>query len=694
MHGQESSSVWQRYNNRPPPPHDPDRHQQQQHQHKNTKNTSSSASPFALEMPKFPWLQEILQQQTPSLFNHSLNSTTSNKKPFQSQKESVVLIKTNAAKDWRIRPGTVAYEEDEEGEHYAPGIGAFEMEEYEPPVQKKKQRKSDFKSFSESARDIANKVVRATALASSTAQNTSTTNTTITMDETNVWEKALTPAYFSRQFEKLLETTTALAAQSSTDQPVASHYHKPSKQQPIQLLSSSILAHKNPNDVVTVAELQSVLREYLDSVAAAARTSSSAVVNKSTKRYPSTSATAAASSSSSSSPSKDVGTSSSSGGGGGVAFPQPSVLSYASVQWGSTVSAGIMGIVLASSIMPNLWLIGGLMGILFGYDTGKAYASEPHIPPQNIGQSLVIASGRKLAKMYLKVYDAFQTFFFMYKTGQLSYEYYQRYAELDKRFEIQSKIDAWNARFVEGKIAFDRWEKEHEVGRKVLAALRTAWLVEERSLKKRTGLLKRNEFRNSQYRLVQFVYDVTFTVGRILGKLRTKIFGEPDGASSPIVEFFRGLFRGGNVSNEDGNRFSNFSSRIKGIVVAVVSVNLIGALFTMSPSFLALMAVGVGLVWPSWISELAERSRVFLEETRIRGSGSEQQQQQQPRRSIFSKEISKKAVNKNMYHYYRTADGKKRYYRVGKPWSFTPRPFYREEPKSSNFFWPWARQKP
>jgi hypothetical protein len=341
-----------------------------------------------------------------------------------------------------------------------------------------------------------------------------------------------------------------------------------------------------------------------------------------------------------------------------------------------------MGLVLATSIMPNLWLVGGLLGILFGYDTGKSYASEPHIPPRNIGQSLVIASGRKLAKLYLKIHDAFQTFFFMYKTGQLSYEYYQRYAELDKRFEIQSKIDAWNARFVEGKIAFDRWEKEHEVGRKVLAAVRTAWLVEERSLKKRRmGFLKRNELRSSRYRLVQFVYDVTFTMGKMLGRLRTKILGGPDGASSRIVDFFRGLFQ------SDGMRFNNFSSRIKGIIVAVITVNLIGALFTMSPSFLVLLAVGVGFVWPSWGSELAERSRIFLEETSIRGSGSE-------KRRISSSELSKKGVvvDKSKYHYYRTTDGKKRYYRVGKPWSFTPRPF-REEPKSSNFFWPWARPK-
>ena len=42
-------------------------------------------------------------------------------------------------------------------------------------------------------------------------------------------------------------------------------------------------------------------------------------------------------------------------------------------------------------------------------------------------------------------------------------------------------MDAWNARFVEGKKNFDEWERENEIGRKVLAGLRTVWMVEENS---------------------------------------------------------------------------------------------------------------------------------------------------------------------------------------------------------------------
>jgi len=72
----------------------------------------------------------------------------------------------------------------------------------------------------------------------------------------------------------------------------------------------------------------------------------------------------------------------------------------------------------------------------------------------------------------------------MYKTGQLSYAYFKQYERLDQRFRVQEKMDAWNTKFQEGKQNFDKWERDNEVGRKILAGLRTAWLVEEQSLRR------------------------------------------------------------------------------------------------------------------------------------------------------------------------------------------------------------------
>ena len=92
----------------------------------------------------------------------------------------------------------------------------------------------------------------------------------------------------------------------------------------------------------------------------------------------------------------------------------------------------------------------------------------------------IISLGRRMAKFYLSIYDATYGIWFMYKTGQLSYDYYKQYCKLDERFGIQNKMDAWNARFIQGKKNFDEWERQNEIGRRVLAGFRTAWLVEEK----------------------------------------------------------------------------------------------------------------------------------------------------------------------------------------------------------------------
>jgi hypothetical protein len=152
--------------------------------------------------------------------------------------------------------------------------------------------------------------------------------------------------------------------------------------------------------------------------------------------------------------------------GSGVALPQLSVLSYKDMKWGTAVSAGFLGMLVGLSILPNLWFMGTLAGFLYGWDVGKKI---PDGSPSNALNNLIVNLGRNLAKGFLTVYDATNAIFFMYKTGELSYAYYKRFSVLDDKFKINSKIDAWNARFAEGKVAFDAWERENEIGRKALA---------------------------------------------------------------------------------------------------------------------------------------------------------------------------------------------------------------------------------
>ena len=169
-------------------------------------------------------------------------------------------------------------------------------------------------------------------------------------------------------------------------------------------------------------------------------------------------------------------------GSGQVAFPQESVASPKDIMVGTTISSTLLFMVLSTTILPNLWLMGMLFGALVGYEVSRPprEGAENDAGPPNAASRLLLSMGRRVANAYLKVYDTWNGMWFMYKTGQLSYAYWKRYAQLDQRFAITEKVDAWNARFQQGKINFDRWEKENEVGRKILAGLRTVWLVEEK----------------------------------------------------------------------------------------------------------------------------------------------------------------------------------------------------------------------
>lgn len=380
---------------------------------------------------------------------------------------------------------------------------------------------------------------------------------------------------------------------------------------------------------------------------------------------------------------------------GGVAFPQPLVLSYDSIKWGASVSAAAMGMIVAASASPTLWLMGALAGGLFGYETGKSFAREPHDDPSSVLPGLVITSGRLLAKAAFKVYDGLNTFFFMYKTGQLSYEYYKRYASLDNRFGIQEKLDAWNARFVEGKLAFDKWEKSNEIGRKALAGIRTAFLIGEQNSKRRSEMLRRNQHHQSDYRIIQLIYDVTYAIGRLFGFVWELVVGGNGNRSREFREFLSGIFGKGIGSTAQ--------ARIRGVAAALVMVHLIGALFTISSTFLALLAAALGWIWPSWVPELFERVRVLIEETQERGRDGKSASL----RNLSRKRAPAQSYYKNRYSFFLSQSGKKRYYRVGQPWfSASQSELTRKKPRrgfilpsldstrqkkpNSGFLWPWS----
>jgi hypothetical protein len=254
-----------------------------------------------------------------------------------------------------------------------------------------------------------------------------------------------------------------------------------------------------------------------------------------------------------------------------VAFPQPSMVSAEAVRYGSTAAASVLGLLIGASVLTNLWLIGGLLGGYYGY------IISPEVGPQTTAISrnnnnnddddddeetqnplavLVTFLGTRLARFVLWWHDAIVSVLFLFKTGQLSYQYYKAYAVMDRTWGVQSKIDAWNAKFVEGKLKFDAWERQNEIGRKTLALLRTVTFVEEKQRRRyKKGL-------------------VTF-----------------------------------------GQRAWKQMQGIDHLILAVASALATGIVWTvLSPPVAMILTLALGAVWPTWLAEwirLLRQSRVL-----------------------------------------------------------------------------------
>lgn len=289
-----------------------------------------------------------------------------------------------------------------------------------------------------------------------------------------------------------------------------------------------------------------------------------------------------------------------------VAFPQPSLLSFQNVKIGSSVSGSmIFALLLSVTVSSNLWLLGSIIGGFVGYEVSKNCETTT---PTNTVANIIIAMGRRLAKAYLLIYDGINGIWFMYKTGQLSYEYYKSYSKLDQRFEITNKIDAWNARFQQGKKAFDKWERENEVGRKALAMMRTAWLVEEKSLKKERS---KNFGKYSKYRVVQWYYNISDWVQRLVRSIWNAATG---GGSSELTEVLKGI-----RINISKSALDEVGAKLGSALVALLTVYLVGSMFAIAPVLLGSIAIVSGMVWPSWMPELKNRGQDLIDDLRAQG---------------------------------------------------------------------------
>ncbi len=330
---------------------------------------------------------------------------------------------------------------------------------------------------------------------------------------------------------------------------------------------------------------------------------------------------------------------------GKVAFPQPTKLTPRHIQRGTIASSSLFFALVGITIYPNLWLISALFGAYYGQtipieqDEDGDMDSSSLLLHQMVLQNL----GTRLASVYVLVKDALEGLWFLYRTGQLSLDYYKQYAQLDSKFEVTKKLDAWNARFVEGKRAFDEWERQHEVGRKVLATLRTAWLVEEESSKKR---------KKSKYRLLRYIQSIPQYIRILYNKY-----------VAPIQW------------NKMGDQTEQ---RIIAAGVAIIIVQAIHILFLSSPQMTTLLVATVAaMAYPDYyfftvsMDDNNESSQKKEEPSTIMTHSQAPFWNEWFSIPTTSKTNVKKIKKPSLvpasnFHYYQQSDGNKKWYRTGK----------------------------
>lgn len=112
----------------------------------------------------------------------------------------------------------------------------------------------------------------------------------------------------------------------------------------------------------------------------------------------------------------------------GVAMPQPSKVSNKHIRYGTMIASGFFIALIATTIQPNLWLIGSAIGAVYGNDIAnksEMIANTMALEEGSVSTALVMTRpgglygdvslkvGQKIATWYLQVWDILQTFWFL-----------------------------------------------------------------------------------------------------------------------------------------------------------------------------------------------------------------------------------------------------------------------------------------
>ena len=227
-----------------------------------------------------------------------------------------------------------------------------------------------------------------------------------------------------------------------------------------------------------------------------------------------------------------------------------------------------------------------------------------------------------------------------------------------------------------------------------------------------TSLKRKQSGNKSRYRVLQYGFNVVAWFGQGVATCWKVVTG---GASPETLHVMRGI-RMALLDREA------LGQRAVAAFAVLCIVNVLGALFSVSPTVLGILAIMVGLVWPSWTSELRERLEILRDELEEMGRTNDKTDTAESlsirsRRSSSSRKASiadpksaksnkatlarpsrrRDVVDKSKYSFYTKEDGTKRWYRTGQS-QFSRKP---NKKKSNNnkknqeqqrrILFPWAK---
>ncbi|CAM9351365.1 unnamed protein product [Choristocarpus tenellus] len=132
---------------------------------------------------------------------------------------------------------------------------------------------------------------------------------------------------------------------------------------------------------------------------------------------------------------------------------------------GAAFVGGFGGMVLGWSVLPNLWLVGAVGGVV-----------TCALLSRTSGVAGVFCStfGAQVALLYKDIRDWYEQTIFLYKTGKLSYTYFKVFEEYDRAWGLTIKYEEAKSRLSEEARELDR---QYKIRAKTLKVGKQAWAI-------------------------------------------------------------------------------------------------------------------------------------------------------------------------------------------------------------------------